>query len=100
MAAYKNYGRAVDYYSLGILLFRLITGSLPISRTQVNMDKGEFLHLIATGFTFPSTGDRIADDLIAHFCNRNVAARYGVRLESHKLIRDHPFFNGFRWNSV
>lgn len=100
MAAHKNYGRAVDYYSLGILLFRLVTGRLPLSRTQVQMDKPQFLAYVAAGFKFPSTGDKIADDLIAHFCDRVVANRYGVRLDSHQLIRNHPFFHGFHWSSL
>lgn len=100
MAAHKNYGRAVDYYSLGILLFRLVTGRLPLSRTQVNMEKPEFLALVARGFDFPSTGDRIADDLIAHFCDRNTANRYGVNKATHRLIREHPFFAGFSWSSL
>jgi serine/threonine protein kinase len=100
MAGHKQYGRAVDYYSLGILLFRLVTGKLPLSRNQVNMDKQEFLAYVASGFKFPSSGDKIADDLIAHFCDRNVANRYGVRLDSHQLIRNHPFFHGFQWSSV
>ncbi len=100
MAAHKHYGRAVDYYSLGILLFKLVTGRLPISRTQVNLEKPEFLALVARGFDFPSTGDRIADDLIAHFCDRNVGNRYGLRPDSKQLIRDHPFFHGLHWSSL
>jgi len=100
MAAHQNYGRAVDYYSLGILLFRLVTGRLPISRGDYNMDKREFLDFVARGFHFPSTGDKIADDLIGHFCDRNIATRYGLNPATHKHIRNHPFFHGFNWNTL
>lgn len=99
MAAHQNYGRAVDFYSLGILVFKLVTGRLPISRTEVNMEKHEFLELIARGFRFPSTGDKVADDLIGHFCDRNPAARWGLDPAYATLIRQHPFFDGFDWSS-
>lgn len=100
MAAHKTYGREVDYYSLGILVFRMVTGRLPVTRNQVGMDKPEFLAMVARGFPFPSTGDKVADDLIAHLCDRDPAARWGVRADSKQSIRQHPFFHGFHWGSL
>lgn len=100
MAAHRFYGRAVDFYSLGILVFKLVTNRLPLSRHEVGLEKHEFLELVASGFDFPSTGNDVADDLIAHFCDRNPSTRYGVDPAYRNDIREHPFFKGFNWNTV
>lgn len=100
MAAHRFYGRAVDFYSLGILIFKLVTNRLPLSRHEVGLEKHEFLELVANGFDFPSTGNDVADDLIAHFCDRNPETRYGVDPAYKQAIREHPFFRGFNWNAV
>jgi serine/threonine protein kinase len=100
MAAHRFYGRPVDFYSLGILIFKLVTNRLPLSRHEVGLEKHEFLELVANGFDFPSTGNDVADDLIAHFCDRNPESRWGLDPAYKQLIREHAFFRSFNWNSV
>lgn len=97
MASRVPHGRAIDFYSLGVLLFTLVAGKLPLSYKKSGLDKKGFLKLIAKGFDFPATGDAIADDLISHLCDRNPATRWGLDEKYRKQLQSHPFFKGIDW---
>lgn len=99
MAARKKYGRAVDWYSLGILLYNLKMAKLPMTRRQIG-DREAFLERISEGLEFGSTDDKDADDLIGHLTERDPRLRWGMTAETQKLIRAHPFFKSVDWKEI
>lgn len=100
MASRLPHGRAIDFYSLGVLLFTLIAGKLPLSFKKSGLEKKDFLKVIAKGFDFPSTGDPVADDLISHFCDKNPTTRWGLDEQYRKQIQTHSFFEGIDWRKL
>lgn len=100
MAARSAHGREIDFYGLGILLFTMKTGRLPLPFKRSGMDKKAYLSYVAETFHIPKTQDPIYDDLIGHLCNRDPRQRWGLSSESRKFIRQHAFFNGINWPAM
>lgn len=97
MAARTPHGREIDFYGLGILLYTMKTGRLPLPFRRSGMEKKDYLKFVAESFHVPKTEDPVYDDLIGHLCNRNPKDRWGVSSTSRKLLRQHEFFNGISW---
>ncbi len=100
MASKMEHGRAIDYYGLGVLLYTIKAGRLPLSFKASKMEKKDYLKYIASNFRMPLTDNDIYDDLISHLCDRNPDARWGLSKETRKLLRYHEFFGGFDWKEA
>lgn len=100
MASRLPHGRAVDWYSLGILLYTLKTGKLPFRRRELNLSRKGMLKHISKGLNIKSTGDSIVDDLILKFTAKKPEDRWGPSEKSRQLMRQHEFFSGFDWRTL
>lgn len=100
VAARKNYGRAADYYSFGILLYLMKTGSLPYRRGR-DEDKDAFAERIARGIKIKKTGDSEVDDLVSIFTDLDQKVRWArVNGKFSQVIQGHPFFKGYDWDAI
>ena len=78
-------GRAMDVWSSGVLLFAMLTGTLPFPQEAL----GDMLKAIARGrFTIPKDVSRDARDLISKMMA--VDARKRIKVDA---IRQHPWLN-------
>lgn len=89
------YGRAVDWWSLGCVLFRLIRSYSPDrdaswTRMKAKVSKDEL--------DFPSKTD--ADDLIKKLLARDPEKRLGSGAGDAEEIKAHPWFKGINWDAV
>ena len=92
----KGHDFSADYWSLGILIFELLTGSPPFTgddpmKTYNNILKG------LESISFPSRFPRNAHALIRKLCRDNPTERLGNQKDGIKGIKCNRWFSGFDW---
>ena len=92
----KGHGKAVDWWTLGILLYEMLVGIDPFSdddpmKTYQKILKGKI--------NFPKTIDKDAKSLIKHLLTQDTSKRFGCLKNGVKDILNHRFFEGFDWKN-
>lgn len=97
MLSRSGHGFALDWYSVGALLFELLTG-LPPFYTN---DKKQLFHNILRGhLVIPEYLSPPARDLIQRLLHRDPKQRLGSGPRGDREIFDHPFFAGIDWEKM
>lgn len=91
----KGYTKAVDWWTLGILLYEMITGLPPFYDENVN---NMYKKILSEPLTFPAGVSVVAEDLLRKLLDRNPSTRLGV--QGAQPIKDHPFFTDVDWRRL
>ncbi|KDO30178.1 AGC protein kinase [Saprolegnia parasitica CBS 223.65] len=93
----KGHGKAVDWWSLGTLIYEMLTGLPPFydQNMQRMYDK-----IINAPLRFPSFMSAEAKSLLTGLLQRKVSDRLGSGPTDGAEIRNHPFFAGMDWDQV
>ncbi|XP_076459657.1 cGMP-dependent protein kinase 1-like isoform X2 [Babylonia areolata] len=95
----KGHDISADYWSLGILMFELLTGSPPFAGT----DPMKTYNLILKGVDavdFPRKITKKAQNLIKKLCRDNPMERLGYGRGGIREIQKHTWFEGFNWDGL
>jgi len=95
----KGHDRAVDYWSLGVLMFELFTGIPPFTAA----DPMKTYNVILKGIDmidFPRHISRHAQSLIKRLCRDSPAERLGYQKNGISDIKKHKWFQGFDWEGL
>jgi serine/threonine protein kinase len=90
----KKYGREVDWWSFGILLFRMLAGGVPFKGKNIRAVFDSILHSTLNFQNVPWVSP-CAQDLIAKCLQKDEKMRI-----TGPLIQKHPFFAGVNWDKV
>lgn len=92
-----GHGKAVDFWSLGMVLHEMLTGLPPwYSRNKRRL----FERIRSAPLVFTNAVSPRAQDLIAGFLVRDPHRRLGNRATGYIEIFTHPFFSGLDWELV
>eukprot|EP01029_Cantina_marsupialis_P028299 TRINITY_DN775991_c0_g1_i1.p1 TRINITY_DN775991_c0_g1~~TRINITY_DN775991_c0_g1_i1.p1 ORF type:complete len:599 (+),score=185.57 TRINITY_DN775991_c0_g1_i1:93-1889(+) len=89
----KGHGTAVDWWSLGMLLYEMLTGLPP---WYVENTKKLFHRILNDPLTFPAHVSPVARDLLKGWLTKDPSKRLGA--EGIEEIKTHPFFSRIDWN--
>ncbi|XP_076317899.1 cGMP-dependent protein kinase, isozyme 2 forms cD4/T1/T3A/T3B-like isoform X2 [Tachypleus tridentatus] len=95
----RGHDISADYWSLGVLMFELLTGMPPFNCA----DPMKTYNVILKGIDaidFPRTISRNALALIKKLCRDNPAERLGYQKGGIKDIQKHKWFDGFNWEGL
>lgn len=98
----SEYGRAVDWWGLGIIMFEMMTSKLPFTAPPGDWDR-LFHNVLTQDVVFPPTLSPLAT--VCHFCSllivQDLLSKLIVKNPLHRLgggprdgldVLDHPFF--------
>jgi hypothetical protein len=91
------YTRAVDWWSLGVLIFEMLVGAPPFYNDNVNT---VYRMVVNDPVPFPDSLSPTARDLIAKLLNKNGARRIGASERDVEEIKEHPFFARMNWEKL
>ena len=93
----KGHGRAVDWWSLGTLLFEMIVGLPPFYDSNVNV---MYRKILSDKLVFPPQMSAHAKDILAKLLDRNPASRLGSGATDMMELTSHPFFASINWQKL
>ncbi|XP_077553116.1 uncharacterized protein LOC144167830 [Haemaphysalis longicornis] len=98
----RPYGRSVDWWSSGVVMYKLMTGRVPFRGKTKQMLREK---IITAQLRWPrSNGKQVhsattaAKDMTYRMLRKNPAERLGSR--TYADLKAHPFFDGFNWKQL
>ncbi|OMH84825.1 cAMP-dependent protein kinase type 2 [Zancudomyces culisetae] len=95
--ANKGYGKAVDWYSLGVLIFEMIAGYTPFYESD---HYKMYERILANRIQWPSVFDPDAKDLVRKLVTPDLSKRYGNLSNGPKDISRHKWFREVDWQKL
>ncbi|XP_008557174.1 ribosomal protein S6 kinase beta-1 [Microplitis demolitor] len=93
----SGHGKAVDWWSLGTLMYDMLTGAPPF--TSDNRKK-TIEKILKAKLSLPQYLTHDARDLIRKLLKRQVAQRLGSAPSDAEQVKSHIFFRHINWNDV
>jgi serum/glucocorticoid-regulated kinase 2 len=92
-----GHGVAVDWWSLGTLIYEMLTGLPPFYSQNINI---MYQKILNGELRFPSYVSQNAKSLLEGLLTREVEKRLGSGAEGGKAVKAHPFFHGIDWDKL
>ncbi|KAL5036892.1 Serine/threonine-protein kinase [Batrachochytrium dendrobatidis] len=91
----QGYGKAVDWWSLGILFYEMTTGLPPFYSENINLMYKKILH---NELVFPPEFPSYAQSFCRGLIERDPKRRLGAGPEDAEEIKRHPYLIDIDWN--
>ncbi|GAB6020897.1 RAC-alpha serine/threonine-protein kinase [Chamberlinius hualienensis] len=93
----NDYGRPVDWWGVGVVMYEMMCGRLPF----YNKDHDVLFELILMEeVKFPRTISNEAKDLLSGLLVKDPTKRFGSGPDDAKEVTTHPFFIGINWQDL
>ena len=91
----KGHGKAVDWWTFGILIYEMHAGHAPF---QDDDPMNIYKKIINTKPKYPDGFDKKLKSLTKHLLRRDLSKRYGSMVDGVKDIKGHRFFEKIDWD--
>jgi len=93
----EGYGKEVDWWNLGILLYEMLTGLTPFYSDNVQK---MYKNILFAPLVFPAHVSENAKSLLTGLLTRDPKKRLGAGKEDADPIKAHSFFANINWNNL
>ena len=93
----QGYGRAVDWWSLGILLYEMICGMPPF---YAENHHAMYRKILYGEIAYPSSMSQLARSLIGALLDRDPKSRLGSGTGDAVEVKRHVFFGSINWDGL
>uniref|UniRef100_A0A8C6VDH5 cGMP-dependent protein kinase n=1 Tax=Naja naja TaxID=35670 RepID=A0A8C6VDH5_NAJNA len=94
---HEGHDYAVDFWTLGVLIFEMLVGRPPFHSTEPQKIYSRIMDGV---FSFPAFVSEAACSLIAKLCRRRPGQRLGNTSSGIRGIRKHRWFNSLSWKKL
>lgn len=93
----KGYGKAVDWWALGVLIYEMSFGSTPFFSHQY---ENIYKNIVTNYYKFPNSFSFELKDIISNLLQLDLSRRYGNLRNGANDIKDHKWFRQIEWLSL
>ena len=95
--ASKPYNISVDWWSLGVLIFEMLTGYTPFFAETIMKT---YRNILQREIQYPSFLEPLAIDLLQRLITRDVSLRLGNMITGARNVKAHPWFGNIVWEKL
>eukprot|EP01088_Endostelium_zonatum_P000318 TRINITY_DN1059_c0_g1_i1.p1 TRINITY_DN1059_c0_g1~~TRINITY_DN1059_c0_g1_i1.p1 ORF type:complete len:439 (-),score=98.32 TRINITY_DN1059_c0_g1_i1:187-1503(-) len=93
----EGHGTPVDWWSLGTLMYEMLTGLPPFYSQNINI---MYQKILSGELRFPSYVSPDAQSILEGLLTRDPEKRLGSRDKQASDVMSHPFFKSINWNKL
>ncbi|CAI2372955.1 unnamed protein product [Moneuplotes crassus] len=93
----EGHDKCVDWWSLGILIYRMLSGRCPF--TDVDPES-IFERIQNDDLNIPDSFTEDQQSIVSDLLEKNPKRRLGSGPQDAEIIKDHPFFEGIDWEEL
>ncbi|OWR51484.1 kinase C1 [Danaus plexippus plexippus] len=94
---YQPYGKSVDWWAYGVLLYEMLVGQPPFDGED---EEELFAAITDNSVSYPKTLSKEAKDACKSFLTKNPQKRLGCGIRGEEDVRTHAFFRRIDWARV
>ncbi|CAK1579969.1 unnamed protein product [Parnassius mnemosyne] len=94
---YQPYGKSVDWWAYGVLLYEMLVGQPPFDGED---EEELFAAITDNSVSYPKTLSKEAKDACKSFLMKNPQKRLGCGLRGEEDVRTHAFFRRIDWARI